>query len=74
MILINSIQTKIGSFDVKGFKISQFVPDEFNSVAGVTNYGLSNSIFTTDVEGTDEIPEFSVYSLKIFNQVGFNQV
>ena len=60
---------EIGSFDVKGFKVSQFIPEEFNSVAGITNYGLSNSIFTTDVEGT-ETPEFSVYSLGNFQPGG----
>ena len=61
---------EIGSFNVKGFTISQFVPDEFNSVAGgVTTYGLSNSIFTTDVEG-NQTPEFSVYSLKNFQPGG----
>ena len=60
---------EVGSFNVKGFTISQFVPEEFNSVAGITSYGLSNSIFTTDAEGT-ETPEFSVYSLGNFQPGG----
>ena len=60
---------EVGSFNVKGFSISQFVPDTFNSVAGITSYGLSPSIFTTDVEGT-ETPEFSVYSLGNFQPGG----
>ena len=69
MTLTKFYTDEIGSFDVKGFKISQFVPDEFNSLSGVTTYGLSNSIFTTDVEG-NQIPEFSVYSLKNFQPGG----
>ena len=60
---------EVGSFNVKGFTISQFVPDNFNSPGGVTTYGLSNSIFTTDVEG-NQTPEFSVYSLKNFQPGG----
>ena len=62
-------ETLGSSFNLKGFKVTQFVPDEFNSVAGITSYGLSPSIFTTDVEGT-ETPEFSVYSLKNFQPGG----
>ena len=61
---------EVGSFNVKGFTISQFVPDNFNSPGGVTTYGLSNSIFTTDVEDFSQTPEFSVYSLKNFQPGG----
>ena len=58
---------EVGSFNVKGFTISQFVPETFNSVAGITSYGLSNSIFTTDVEGT-EIQSLVFIVWVIFNQ------
>ena len=61
---------EVGSFNVKGFTISQFVPNNFNSPGGVTTYGLSNSIFTTDVEDFSQTPEFSVYSLKNFQPGG----
>ena len=62
-------ETLGSSFNLKGFKVTQFVPDEFNSVAGITSYGLSPSIFTTDVEATTT-PEFNVYSLGRFQPGG----
>ena len=69
---------EIGSFDVKGFKVSQFVPETFNSVGGVTSYPLQGSIFTTDSDIFDEdgesvigtLSEFSVYSIGKFQPGG----
>ena len=57
------------SFNIKGFEVSDFVLDSFNSIGGPTSYGLSPSIFTTDSDifGEDGETvigiesEFSVY-------------